>query len=102
MRRVVIGRHRKNTRSLNRRRAIRHHCLACSNFDWDAAVKCGRSDCSLHPFRRGSAGAGGEYAEMRKEAIRRFCLTCIAAGEKNPTDCSATECALFDYKGVKP
>jgi hypothetical protein len=98
MRRIVIGKHRKKARSLNRRRAIRHHCLVCSDFNWEAAVNCRRCICSLFPFRLGAAGGDGDGAEMRKEAIRRFCRACMNGGEESPIDCSATECALFDYR----
>jgi hypothetical protein len=102
MRRIVIGKHRKKARSLNRRRAIRHHCLACSDFNWEAVVACRRRGCCLFRFRTGTAGGNGASAELRNEAIRGYCRACMNGGEQSPIDCSATECALFDYRGVKP
>jgi hypothetical protein len=99
MHRIVIGKYRTKARSLNRRRAIRHHCLVCSDFNWEAVMACPRKGCSLFRFRTGTAGGNGECAEMRKEAIHRFCRACLGCGEGGPVDCGAAECALFDYSG---
>jgi hypothetical protein len=98
MRRLIIGKRGEKVRNLNRRRAIRHHCLACSGFDWDEVVNCRRCDCRLFQFRLGNAGGDGPGAEMRKEAIRRFCRTCLGAGAEMECDCSTPACSLFEYR----
>jgi hypothetical protein len=98
MRRCVIGRRGTVTRNLNRRRAIRHHCRACSNFRWDGVVNCPRQECPLFPFRTGAAGEEGGGAEERKQAISRFCGRCRAAGLQAEDDCDAVECALHTYR----
>jgi hypothetical protein len=98
MRRKVIGRRGMQSRNLNRRRAIRHHCLACSNFRWEEVVNCRRCDCQLFHFRLGKTGGKGLSPELRKEAICQFCRTCLGNGAAAESDCHASECSLFDYR----
>ena len=98
MRRKVIGRRGMKSRNLNRRRAIRHHCLACSNFRWEEVVNCRAESCSLFPFRQGVAEDKGLSPEQRSEAIRRFCRKCLGPCDPAQIDCHTSECALFDYR----
>lgn len=87
---------------LNRRRAIRYHCMACSNFEWPQVVKCPRIECCLHKFRLGSGKESGLTARDREQAIKQFCLLCINGDQVDVDNCDAYDCALYPYRNDNP
>jgi hypothetical protein len=94
----VLSRRGRKTRNLNRRRAIRHHCLMCSNFDWIDVLHCRAKGCILHPYRLGGLQERGLTPIGRAWAIVRFCTDCCYGRPGRRVECNARECALFPYR----
>ena len=46
---------------LNRRIAIRHFCLGCSDFVWDRVMNCESKNCILYHYRLGFRLENVEY-----------------------------------------
>jgi hypothetical protein len=101
MRRKVLSKNGTKTRNLNRRRAIRQHCLACSDFKWPEVVDCRFQDCCLHPFRFGGATGNGLMPHDRDLAIKEFCCGCAGGDSEEVDHCDALECALYPYRSWK-
>ena len=103
MKRQVIGRRGPKIRALNRRRAVRHHCQMCCDFDWQGVVECDNAECPLHPYRFGRCQDGNgvdvvRQSRLRAAAIGRFCYLCSGEDEQCRDQCAAEQCSLFPYR----
>lgn len=95
MKRDVLSKTGTKTRNLNRRRAIRHYCLACSSFDWAGVTKCRVKECLLHDYRLGRITGKNFTSQDRATAIVNYCTWC-SDGEREA--CDASHCALYPYR----
>ena len=84
---------------LNRRQAIRKHCLhECSNGSTKAVKECPNQICSLYPFRMGK---GEQDPKERSRAIRKRCLWCMGRTKNSPEHvrtCDNSECYLNPFR----
>ena len=81
--------------NLNRRRAIREHCLNCSGYSRAEVHRCPVTSCPLFHYR---SGKGKQDAKARKKAIREYCLWCCAEQRFEMLNCTARDCSLFPFR----
>ena len=98
MRHRILSKRGTKLTNLNRRKAIRHHCLACSDYNWSGVKYCGIDDCSLHKFRFGTVNGNGLTPDDRDQAIKKYCSVCLMASHDEEDECDANLCALFPYR----
>lgn len=83
--------------NINRRKAIREHCLNCSNWNTAEAKDCQHTDCPLYPYR---LGQGPQDSKARAKAIRDYCLWCMSGSAKEVSKCIIKTCPLFPYRNA--
>jgi hypothetical protein len=84
--------------NLNRRTAIRHFCLGCSDFVWDRVVECESSGCLPYSYRLGRPLRIGLSSKDRADSIIQYCMECSEANGIEKEQCDAEVCALFPYR----
>lgn len=96
-----MDRTRKYTlKKLTPLRAVRLHCLSCTNGDVTYVRKCSSSSCDVHPIRFGRND--GKIRSVLR-AIRRRCLDCCGDERKRVAECELKDCSLYPFRmGTNP
>lgn len=78
-------------------KAIKQHCMFCSNGSSVEIAKCPSTWCSLHQFR-GDASNEDNDQKIRLIAIRNYCLGRCKDTPKEVKDCNDTTCKLYAHR----
>ena len=87
-----------DTKNVNRRKAIRHQCLNCSEWNRAEVENCQHDDCPLCRYRRRDSK---QDAKARAKGIRAYCLWCMNGQLMEVARCHIRTCSLFPYRKTK-
>jgi len=102
-------------------KAVRRHCLECSNDSANKVRLCSAKSCALWPFRHGHRPsvedraavadrqlnplerslAGAAFPRTALKALRRRCLDCSGNSDGEVRSCKLTSCSLHRYRHGK-
>lgn len=83
---------------MNCKKAIRYHCMDCSNWSPKEVDECSHVDCSLYPYRNSQKPAD---TRERRKAVRRYCLACTNRQIFEVRLYPSKTCSLYPYRLAK-
>lgn len=83
-------------KNLSPLKAIRKHCLDCSDGAYSEVRECRVADCILHKYRFGKRVTSESLSSLK--IIRKCCIDCQGDSLKGVKQCTSNSCALYPFR----